>query len=208
MTADPVLTPARLATAYSYAAYRQLIDKLLAEGRTTGPKQSEALTHYTRLNVQRMERLDKTTRLLPELAEAAAQVPGQYEWLILTEGWCGDAAQIVPVLEAVAQASGGRIRTHYMLRDEHPDLMDRYLTRGGRAIPKLLVLDAERLHEVAQWGPRPAEAQTLYWELKDQQLPYEELAIALHTWYAKDKTRRTQQELLALLRGLHLPAAA
>ncbi|MDO7876700.1 thioredoxin family protein [Hymenobacter sp. ASUV-10] len=208
MTAEPVLTPARLAAAYSYATYRQLIDNLLAEGRTTGPNQSESLTHYTQLNVQRMERLDKTTKLLPELATAAAQVPGHYEWLVITEGWCGDAAQIVPVLEAVARASGGRIRTHYLLRDENPDLMDRYLTRGGRAIPKLVVLAADTLIEVAEWGPRPVIAQTLYWELKNQHLPYEDLATALHTWYAKDKTRSTQQELLALLRRLHSPAAA
>jgi len=208
MISESVLTPARLATAYSYAAYRHLIDNLLTAGHTTGPSQSESLTHYTRLNVQRMERLDKTTKLLPELAEAAASVPGHYEWLIITEGWCGDAAQLLPVLEAVAQASGGHIRTHYLLRDENPDLIDRYLTRGGRAIPKLVVLAADTLTEVAEWGPRPVIAQTLYWELKDQHLPYEDLATALHTWYAKDKTRSTQQELLALLRGLHSGAAA
>ena len=53
----PVISPERLATAYSYATYRQLIDEVLAEGHTTGPQQSEQLTEYTVLNVQRMSRL-------------------------------------------------------------------------------------------------------------------------------------------------------
>ena len=151
----PVLSPARLAAAYSYAAYRRLIDELLAEGRTTGPVQTAELTHYTTLNVQRMSRLDKTVQLQPALAAAAASLVEDYIWLIITEGWCGDAAQLVPVFEAVAQASAGRLRTAYLLRDDNPDLMDRYLTGTSRAIPRLVMLRADTLVEAAQWGPRP-----------------------------------------------------
>ncbi|PJJ52815.1 thioredoxin family protein [Hymenobacter chitinivorans] len=200
--ATPVLTPERLAASYSYPAYRQLIDELQAEGKTTGPQQSELLTNYTRLNVQRMGRLDKTIHLLPELQAAVAALPRRYAWLIITEGWCGDAAQIVPVLEAVAQASGGTISTHYLLRDDNLDLMDQYLTNGGRSIPKLVVLDAETLTEVTHWGPRPEPAQRMFLDLKSQNLPFEEFSTQLHGWYAKDKTQSTQRELLALLAAL------
>ena len=199
---QPVLTPERLAAAYTYTSYRQLIDELQAAGKTTGPQQSPELTEYTHLNVQRMHRLDKTTHVLPELATAVQALPQRYEWLIITEGWCGDAAQIVPVLEAVAQASGGTIRTHYLLRDENPDLMDRYLTNGTRSIPQLVVLRADTLTEAAHWGPRPAPAQTLLLELKAQGATHEEYAEQIHGWYAKDKTQATQQELLTLVQGL------
>ena len=201
-TPAPVLAPERLATAHSYAAYRQLVDDALAQDRTTGPIQNEALTQFTRLNVQRMSRLDKTTHLLPELAEAARQAPYPLVWLVLTEGWCGDAAQIIPVLEHVAAAAAGRIRTAYLLRDENPDLMDRYLTGTSRAIPRLVVLRADTLTEVAQWGPRPAEAQALVNRLKAEGMPHDDFITQVHTWYAHDKTQATQQELLALLRGL------
>ncbi|TGE26711.1 thioredoxin family protein [Hymenobacter metallicola] len=200
--ATPVLSAERLAASYSYAAYRQLIDVLQADGKTTGPQQSELLTNYTRLNVQRMSRLDKTVHLLPELSEALAALTKPYIWLIITEGWCGDAAQIVPVLEATAQASAGKITTHYLLRDENLDLMDQYLTNGGRSIPKLVVLDAATLTEVGQWGPRPHTAQQMFLELKSQNLPFEEFSTQLHGWYAKDKTQSTQAELLTLLRSL------
>ncbi|MCB2406401.1 thioredoxin family protein [Hymenobacter lucidus] len=198
----PVLSAERLAASYSYAAYRQLIDALQAEGKTTGPQQSELLTNYTRLNVQRMQRLDKTVQLLPELQEALARLTKPYIWLIITEGWCGDAAQIVPVLEAVAKASAGKITTHYVLRDENLDLIDQYLTAGGRSIPKLVVLAVDTLAEAAQWGPRPAPAQAMFLNLKSQNLPFEEFSTQLHGWYAKDKTQSTQRELVELLHTL------
>ena len=198
----PVLSPERLASAYTYTAYRQLIDSALADNKTTGPVQSEMLTAYTRLNVQRMQRLDKTVRVQPELAAAVTGLRQSYSWLIITEGWCGDAAQLVPVLEAVAQASGSRLTTHYVLRDEHLDLMDRYLTNGSRSIPKLIVLNSDTLTEVAQWGPRPVAAQKLLLELKAQGATHEEYAEKVHAWYAQDKTQATQQELLALVQGL------
>lgn len=198
----PVLTPERLAGAYSYTTYRALIDELQAAGKTTGPNQSEMLTNYTRLNVQRMERLDKKTELLPELQAALDKLQQNYAWVVLTEGWCGDAAQIVPVLEKLAQASRGHLTSYYLLRDEHPDLMDRYLTNGGRSIPKLIILHADTLTEVAQWGPRPSPAQDLFLEMKAQGIGFEEFAEKLHGWYAKDRTQHTQQELLALVQGL------
>lgn len=198
----PVLDAARLSSAYTYAAYRRLIDELMALNRTTGTTQTEELVQYARLNVQRMQRIDKTVQLLPELQTALAELPQRYVWLVITEGWCGDAAQIVPVLEAVAQASHGQLTTRYLLRDEHLDLMDRYLTNGGRSIPKLVVLHADTLTEAATWGPRPATAQELFTRLKQEQVSHEEFVTQLHGWYAKDRTLSTQHELLALVQSL------
>ncbi|QIL76497.1 thioredoxin family protein [Hymenobacter sp. HDW8] len=197
-----VLTPERLASAYTYASYRQLIDELMAQNLTTGTNQTEQILQYARLNVQRMRRVDKTIVLLPELHEALANLQNKYVWLTLTEGWCGDAAQIVPVIEAIVQASNGKLESRYLLRDENLDLMDRYLTDGGRSIPKLIVLHADMLTEAATWGPRPAPAQAMFRELKSQNLPFEEFATQLHGWYAHDKTQSTQRELLELVRAL------
>ena len=197
-----VISPERLATAYSYASYRQLVDAALAKGHTTGPQQSEALTAYTALNVQRMSRLDKTVKLLPELVAAASGLTASYIWLIITEGWCGDAAQLVPVIEAVAQASAGHLRTAYVLRDDNPDLIDRYLTNGTRSIPKLVVLRADTLTEVLHWGPRPAEAQDLLTRLKAEGMAHDDYVREIHAWYAHDRTQATQRELLALVQQL------
>jgi hypothetical protein len=198
----PVISPERLATAYSYATYRQLIDEVVAQGKTTGPQQSAELTAFTALNVQRMSRLDKTVKLLPELSAAAAGLTGSYIGLIITEGWCGDAAQLVPVIEAVAQASAGHLRTAYVLRDENLDLADEYLTNGSRSIPKLVVLRADTLTEVLHWGPRPAEAQALLLKLKAEGMAHDDFIREIHAWYAHDRTQATQRELLALVQQL------
>ena len=149
-----------------------------------------------------MHRLDKTVKVQPALAAAAAGLRGHYHWLIITEGWCGDAAQLVPVFEAVAAASQGHLTTSYVLRDEHLDLIDQYLTNGGRAIPKLLVLDPDTRAVRTHWGPRPTPARELVQRLKAEGMPHDDFIRELHTWYAHDRTQTTQTELLALLAGL------
>ncbi|MDQ7947431.1 MAG: thioredoxin family protein [Pedobacter sp.] len=187
--------------ALEYAQYRQLISTLLLEGKTTGPDHSEAMLHYTKMNIQRMNRVEKTTMLTPSLLDAIGQVKGNYHLLVISEGWCGDAAQIVPVIDKLVRAAPDHFDLKFILRDQHLDIMDRYLTNGGRAIPVLLVLDEN--HEVLlKWGPRPAVLQSLLADWKKEQVDYAITAEKLHGWYAKDKTLSTQAEFTTLLQSL------
>lgn len=186
-------------SAMDYPSYRKLIDNLLLEGKVTGPQQSEALAAYTKLNVQRMQRIDKTVQLLPELTTALQAIDRPQTWLVITEGWCGDASQIVPVLHALAEQNPS-IQLKLVLRDENIDLMDQYLTDGtSRSIPKLVVLDTETLEEKFNWGPRPTVLQELYKKMRAEGMDYGAISQELHAWYAKDKTQSTQRELLKLL---------
>ena len=57
-------------TAYSYADYMELMEKVVEENRTTGPKQSEELNYYTKLNLSRMQRLNKKTAVNEDLKNA------------------------------------------------------------------------------------------------------------------------------------------
>ena len=196
----PVLTPAQLTTGLSYAAYRQHIAEALA---TPQPDEQLAkmLPHY-QTAVAQMDRVAPTLTLLPELQAALHQLSGNYLWAIITEGWCGDASHTVPIMEAVAQASGGHLTTRYFLRDTHPDLIDRYLTNGGRAIPIAVVLHADTLAEAAVWGPRPAPLQAIQQDLKDREVPFKEIVTQVNAWYDRDASHTTQQELLALVQRL------
>ena len=108
-----------------YAEYVYLIDGLLADGKTTGPNQSEAMFGYGKINRQRMHRLQKTVDLSEGVRAAAKLLDRKLIWLILTEGWCGDAAQNIPVIEKIAPESVN-IETRYLLRDENLELMDRF----------------------------------------------------------------------------------
>jgi hypothetical protein len=118
---------------------------------------------------------------------------------VITEAWCGDAANIVPVFNQVELANPA-IKVRFILRDDHLDIMDLYLTNGGRSIPKMVVLDADG-KEVGTWGPRPAEAQALMDEWKALDMPYKEKAEKLQLWYARNRTVAIQTELAALISG-------
>ena len=194
----------------SFTEYLALIDGLLAEGKTTGPNQSEALSNYARLNRQRMWRLHKTIELDPGIAMMAAANDRRMLWLIITEGWCGDAAQNIPIIEKIA-AESVNIETRYILRDENLGLMDRFLTNGSRAIPKLIALDAETLEVLGTWGARPAKGQQFFQELKETGVEKNEISERLQRWYNEDKGRSLQTEFVGLIetwQGAQLAKAA
>lgn len=183
----------------SYPQYRQLLERLMAEGKTTGTNQSAEMTEYARLNLARISRIEKTLQISPELRQAMSDVKKPLHWVLLTEGWCGDAAQNVPLLGRIAELQP-LIRLHVLLRDEHLEIMDAYLTNGGRAIPKLICLD-EHWVEQGTWGPRPVPAQELVTAYKaNGGTDYKQMAEQLHLWYAKDRTYTMQAEITELLR--------
>lgn len=183
----------------TYAEYIKLIDDLLLDGKTTGTNQSEAMFNYGKLNRQRMHRLDKTVKLNDEVIAKAESVNRKMIWLILTEGWCGDAAQNIPTIEKIAAANPEMIETRYVLRDENLALMDQYLTLNARSIPKLIALDAETLEEIGTWGPRPKAAMDLYLELKHENLEKPAIMEKIQRWYLADKERSIQTEFANLL---------
>ncbi len=182
----------------TFAEYIKLIDDLLLDGKTTGENQSDAMFNYGKLNRQRMHRLEKTVLLNDCLKEKARKINRKQIWLIITEGWCGDAAQNIPVIEKIAAASDN-IETRYVLRDENLELMDAYLTNNARSIPKLIALDAESLEELGTWGPRPQASMDLFIELKHQGLEKPLIMENLQRWYIADKNRTIQAEFENLL---------
>ena len=120
-------------------------------------------------------------------------------WLVITEGWCGDAAQNIPVIEKIAAENEG-IATRYVLRDENLELMDRYLTNDARSIPKLICLDAETLEEIGTWGPRPQMAMEYFYEMRDGgKMEKPQMMENMQRWYLQDKEKSIQAEFSVLL---------
>lgn len=183
----------------TYTQYRDMIDRLLDEKKTTGDNHSEAMINYTKMNVVRMKRLEKTTKLNEDLGELLKKLNRKQQWIAITEAWCGDAAQSIPVLAKIAEDCEA-IEMRCLLRDENLELMDRYLTNGGRSIPKLISFDAESGEELFNWGPRPDVLQDMFMEMKEKKMDFAELSEKLHTWYAKDKTNEIQKEMFSALK--------
>jgi hypothetical protein len=171
----------------------------LAEGKTTGENQSEAMFNYGKLNRRRMKRLEKTIELNESLKDAARKNNRKMIWLIITEGWCGDAAQNIPIIEKIA-AENPNIETGYVLRDENLELMDKYLTHNARSIPKLIALDAETFEEIGVWGPRPQAAMDYFFEMKHQGLEKSQMMENMQRWYLQDGEQSLQAEFETLLK--------
>lgn len=183
----------------SYTQYRTLVSDLLKEGKSTGNEQSEALTRYSELNEVRMNRLEKTIQITNEVTQSLQNLQSHYIWLVISEGWCGDAAQLLPIIHKMAELSD-KIDLRIVLRDENEALMNQFLTNGGRAIPKLLILDAETLTVLSDWGPRPEGAKNLILDYKAQHGVVDETAkTELQKWYFHDKGISSQNEIMALV---------
>jgi len=188
-----------LINSYSYQGYRKTVADLLQEAKSSGAIQSEALVNYSRLNETRMYRLDKTLVIDQTIVSKLKTIQSQYIWLIITEGWCGDAAQILPIFNKMDEVSD-HIDLKIVFRDENEELINLFLTNGTKSIPKLIILDKNTLNVIADWGPRPKGAIDLVQNYKDKFGVIDDTIKAeLQMWYLRDKGLSTQKEIMELM---------
>jgi hypothetical protein len=123
--------------------------------------------------------------------------------LVLAEDWCGDASNSIPFLAKWAEQTP-LVELRIIRRDEHPEVMDRYLTNGSRSIPIIIVLDQD-FGELGHWGPRPLVLQE--WVMQNKgTVPKAELYPQIRKWYARDRGETTLREILGIA-GLSVVAA-
>ena len=154
-----------------------------------------------------LETVEKNRELWHALARRAAvdeatrararAIPGRWHVLALTEDWCGDASNTLPVFDRLAEATPG-LELRILLRDENLDLMDAHLTNGtSRSIPVLIIYD-EHFEERGWWGPRPAPIQE--WVMAEgMKLDAKDRYREIRRYYARDKGRTSLDEFLSLL---------
>jgi L-aspartate oxidase len=171
--------------AMDYTQYNLLFKQLAEEGRTTGEQTQEKID-YTKLNFSRTKRLDKTAEISEESIEVFKNISEKQTWLIISEPWCGDAAQTLPFLNKIAQFSEN-IDLKIVLRDENPELMNQFLTNGSQSIPVVIMLD-ENLNVLQTFGPRSKAATKLVTDYKTQHGKIDDaFKELLQVWYNEDK---------------------
>lgn len=184
----------------SYSQYRTLVEQLVELESTTGDSKTEELVNYTKLNDRRMKRWDKTVKVSNDHKAIIESYTKSVTWLLITESWCGDAAHVVPVINKVADLNS-KIDLKLVLRDEHPELMDAFLTNGGKAIPKLIMVDNNSKEVLSTFGPRPSEATQMVVDYKEE---YGMLTLEfkedLQRWYNKNKGQNVIEDLVSLLK--------
>lgn len=174
-----------LANALTYAEYLEGIENELANEPTN--EEEKMIYDYTKLNAARIKRLDRTQKISQEAQDIIKAISKNLYWIVITEGWCGDAAHTVPVLNKL-QELNPNIEMKIILRDENLELMDRYLTNGGRSIPKLIVYNPETEEVLGTWGPRPTGATKLMEDYRAEHGVIDDVVKEqLQVWYNKDK---------------------
>ncbi|MCH2234683.1 MAG: thioredoxin family protein [Crocinitomicaceae bacterium] len=179
--------------------YIDLFDPIIKEVNQEKPYDNADYRHYTKLNKSRQNRWLKKGELNEELKTALDSIDKPQKWILITEPWCGDAAHSVPFIVMAADYSD-KIDLEIQLRDSEPHLINNYLTNGGKAIPKLVVRN-EAEEDLFDWGPRPAECQTLFLKNKAANLSFEEQKTSLQQWYNNDNGVSIQSELASLIQG-------
>ncbi len=138
----------------------------------------------------------RTARIPDWAYELACQRGPGVRLLAIVEDWCGDASNTVPVLARLGDEARC-LDLKVVLRDEHPEVMDQFLTNGSCSIPIVIALDQE-FRTLGHWGPRPKEIQEWVIENTDK-IPSKERYPTVRKWYAKDRGVATLKEVLGML---------
>ncbi len=181
---------------FSYPDYLKKIEDQLYDLEKSGDEKGYA--KYYSINLKRIERLDQHFQLSEEQKEKLKTVNPDFQLLVISEGWCGDAAQSMPVVNVIMNELG--IDQKIVFRDENPELMDAYLTDGARSIPIYIGVD-DKGNEIFRFGPRPKEGMEMLAKHKANPEVYtdDEFHKDLQVWYNQDKGKAIFEELLNVL---------
>ena len=157
----------------------------------------DAYTQLLNEDQRDLHALYERRAVIDEAAVEAVRAAGSHSILVVTEPWCGDSLAIFPVVAKLFTEAGCEIRI--IRRDEHTDLIDQYLTNGGRAIPIVIALD-EEFDERFHWGPRPEQAQSIVTDHKAAiaagEIDKAELHKKVRAFYARDHGEAIVSELV------------
>jgi hypothetical protein len=158
--------------------------------------------HEAGVNRELWTGMYRIAHIPPWALEAARSSGTKHHLLVIAEDWCGDGTSTIPYLAKLADQSR-TIEVRVLRRDQHPNVMDRYLTGTARAIPIVIVLDRE-FRELGHWGPRPGELESWVQEAR-KSMDKGRLFPLVRRWYARDKGEATLREVLAFLEPATAP---
>ena len=151
-------------------------------------------------HAQMWKSMYQRARVSDAALQRGREIGGRWRLLVISEDWCGDAFNTVPVMARLAEALPD-VELRVVKRDENPELMDAFLTNGARSIPMVLVLRGDDT-VAGRWGPRPAELQEFVLREKRAGLrPKDDIYRDVRTWYARDRGETTVRQLLDIMAG-------
>lgn len=183
----------------SYQEYRDTLKQLVETKSTTGKDKSDDRVSYTLLNDRRMKRWDKTVKVSQELKDKITNFNKKVTWLVIAESWCGDGANLLPVMNKVAELNHN-ITFRVVLRDENEALMDLFSTNGAKSIPKLIMIENKTGQVVNTYGPRSSVPTMMVNDYKKEHRNLTpQFKEDLQRWYNLDKGQNILEDLTEIL---------
>ncbi len=181
----------------NWTTYTSKFKEILDGSYIESPYDKPEFIEYVKLNNSRLNRWNKKLEIPQDKLEIFSKINTPQTWILIVEHWCGDAANMAPVINKIAE-SNENITLDIQLRDSEPFLINQYLTNGGKSVPKLIVRD-ENGKDLFTWGPRPAQCQAMVMKNKDSDMTTQEKKHAIQLWYNVDKGQSAFNELAALV---------
>lgn len=196
-----MLTPEQMATVRKGLDFKgymdQWADKNALPMRGLDPVQRRT-RFYSKYNLERQERVEELWSASDAFIEAVLSAPGPADWLFITDDWCVDSAYSLPlVLWGTQQRDDISLRI--LLKDEHPDIMELFLTNGKRSIPKFVGLDTQG-HVQFTWGPQPDLIRDIRQRLMVEGAEGRIVSSTTVDWYADEGWLEVERELTAVLK--------
>lgn len=184
-----------LEKAYDFDAYLDRVERLMVDFSENENQEQKELYSHVPLNLTRIKRLTKSLKFSEDLQANIHALEG-ITYLVISEGWCGDASQILPVLKKMAEINP-KIELKTVFRDENLELIEAYAYNNTLSIP--IVIGVREGKEVFRWGPRPVPGLKLALKYKAEEgYTKAEFGKDLQKWYNKDKGVTIVNEIVAL----------
>ncbi|MET3731747.1 thioredoxin family protein [Moheibacter stercoris] len=182
----------------SYSEYLDVVKAQMNQMKEEGDPKD--YVQYYFLGLTRMERWNKTFELSTDQKEVLKSIQTDFEFLSISEGWCGDASQILPIVDKIAIELG--VNHRIVFRDENPELMDAYLTDGAKSIPMIIGVKSDG-SEKFHFGPRPSAGMEFLYKHKQDPESYttQDFHKDLHQYYTQNKGMDIFNELIAKIQN-------
>jgi len=183
----------------SYQEYRDMVKQMVETNSTTGNDKSDDRVRYTLLNYRRIKRWDKTVKVPQDLKDKVTNFNKKVTWLVIAESWCGDGANLLPVMNKVAEINHS-ITFRTVLRDENEALMELFSTNGAKSIPKLIIIENKTGQVVNTYGPRSSVPTMMVNDyIKEHGKLTPQFKEDLQRWYNLDKGQNILEDLTEIL---------
>ena len=155
---------------------------------------------YSKYNIERQARVDALWEPSQAFIDAVDHAPGPATWLFITDDWCVDSAYSLPLVRWATERRDD-LALRILMKDDHLDILDHFLTNGKRSIPKWIGL-TETGEVQFSWGPQPEEIRAIRQNLMDSGAEGKIVSSTTVDWYADHGWTYVEKEMIETLRSI------